>query len=338
MPQLRQNIITGDWVVIAPERAKRPQDFVIPKSVKVIRKDSCPFCLGSVNSKGNEKVKKASTDNIYVIENRYPAFIEDESLSSQRSFYPESGFYRARPSVGDHEVIIVKDHDLSLPKFSKPIMNELLEVMRERYLWMKEHEKVVSIVPIYNHGAEAGASIDHPHAQIFASGIIANTVGREIDGADRYYGVNGACVYCDIIEHELKQDKRIIYENTTFVAFNFFASRFPFETWLAPKVHESQFELTSKKAMGDLADALVTVLGQLDRTLNNPPLNFYIHSLPTIIQDSSSYHWHIEIIPRVSSYGGFELGSEVIINVMSPEEATHYLTAKQQVRAAASDQ
>ncbi|MEK9156451.1 MAG: galactose-1-phosphate uridylyltransferase [Patescibacteria group bacterium] len=328
MPQLRQNIITGDWVVVAPERAKRPQDFVIPKGVKVADKTKCPFCVGSPGYHNNEKIQRAGSANIYVIENRYPAFIADESKTSQRSFYPESGFYRARPSVGDHEVIVIKDHNLSLFTLSKSLMAELLEVMRQRYLWIQEYEKVSSIMPIYNQGAESGASIDHPHAQIFASGIVANTVGREMDGADRYYGINGACIYCDIIRHEMKQKVRVVYENDHFLAFNFFASRFPFETWIAPKRHESQFELSSQASLRDFADAAVEVLAKLNKILDTPPLNFYIHTLPTILEDSASYHWHLEVVPRVANYGGFELGSEVIINVMAPEIAAAYLAGR----------
>ncbi len=328
MPELRQNIVTGDWVVVAPERAKRPKDFIIPKSVKVGNRDNCPFCIDSEGFKKNKENIKLETKNVYVVENRFPAFVEDESKKSIRSFYPEEGFYRARASVGDHEVVIIKDHTTPLQQFSKALMDEVLEVIRERYIWMKEHEKVSSIVPIYNHGAEAGASIDHPHAQIFASGIVTNAVNRELEGADRYYGINGACVYCDIIKHERKERLRVIFENDNFIAFNCYAPRFPFETWVMPKQHESQFEKTSKTYMKDCADALTAVFQMIDKTLENPPLNFYIHTLPTIHENSDSYHWHIEIAPRVSRYGGFELSSDIIINTMPPEEAAQYLKEK----------
>lgn len=325
MPQLRQNIITGEWVVIAPERAKRPQDFMIPKSVKVSDKTKCPFCEGTEGYKQNEKVRKASTKNIYVIENRFPAFVEEENKATVRSFYPESGFYRARPSIGDHEVVVIKDHDQILPRFSQELMCELLEVLRDRYIWINEHEKVTYIMPIYNHGAEAGASIEHPHAQIFASQVVANTVGREIEGADRYFGINGACVFCDIIRHEKKEKVRVVYENNDFISITFFAARFPFETWIYPKKHESQFELTSNHSMKQFSEALSKTLRAIDKTIDNPPLNMYIHTLPTTTSDSACFHWHLEIIPRVSNYGGFELGSDVIIDVMSPEEAADYL-------------
>lgn len=199
MPELRQNIITKDWVVVAPERAKRPRDFVIPKSIKIADKSKCPFCFGTEGYKNNEKIRGAETDNVYVLENRYPAFTQDPDNKVIRSFYPEDGFYRARESTGDHEVVVIKDHDTDVLSFSKSLHNEVFEVIRDRYLWMKKNLKVVSIVPIYNHGAEAGASIDHPHAQIFTSNIVSNTVNRELEGANNYYGINGACGYCGFL-------------------------------------------------------------------------------------------------------------------------------------------
>lgn len=325
MPQLRQNIITGKWVVIAPERAKRPLDFVFPKSIKVVDKTKCPFCIGSDGYKSNEKIHRASTDNVYVIENKFPAFVDEDSAASIRSFYPEDGFYRAKPSNGKHEVVVLKDHDTPLYKLPKHIATEFLEVIRDRYNSIKKMDHIASILPIYNQGGEAGASLDHPHAQIFGSGIIANTVGEETHGANRYYGINGECVFCDMIKHERKEKIRIVYENDEFISATFFASRYPFETWIYPKRHESQFEETSKNSMKLFADCMMETLYAFDKTLQSPPLNMYIHTLPTILENSASFHWHMEIIPRVSNYGGFEIGSDVIIDVMSPEEAADYL-------------
>ncbi|HOX40957.1 MAG TPA: galactose-1-phosphate uridylyltransferase [bacterium] len=325
MPQLRQNIVNGEWVVIAPERAKRPQDFIIPKGVKVSHKDNCPFCIGSDGYKKNEKVRKAASDHVYVVENRFPAFVEGEVTVSNRSSYPENGFYRVRASIGDHEVVILNEHDESIFTAPKPLLAELFEVTRDRYIAMKKDRRIVSIMPIYNHGAESGASIDHPHAQIFSSGIVTNSVEKELEGSERYFGINGVCVFCDMIKHELAEKVRIVFQNEHFIALAFFAGRFPFETWVLPKRHESQFELTGKLSMKEFADILSETLKLLGKTLDNPPLNFYLHTLPTIYSDSSSYHWHLEITPRVTNFGGYELGSGVIINVMPPEEAAHYL-------------
>jgi len=325
VPELRQNIITGDWVVIAPERAKRPNDFVFPESVKVTKKGECPFCVGSDGYKKNEKVRKAKTKNFYVIENKFPAFVEDETKAEIRSFYPEKGFYRARPAVGDHEVIVYNDHDSSLVDMPKKDLGEMFEVLQDRYLAIKKEKGVISIMPIYNHGATAGASISHPHAQIFGTDILANMVGREMDGAERYFGINGICVFCDMVKHELKEKVRVVYENKSFVAFTFFASRLPMETWVLPKAHESQFENTSKTKLNELADAVNEVVVSMNKNIPNIPLNFWIHSLPTTSEDSASYHWHLEIAPRAANYGGYELGSDVVIDIMSPEKAAEYL-------------
>lgn len=325
MPQLRQNIITGDWVVIAPERAKRPQDFIIPPSVKVTNKSECPFCEGSNGYNKNEKIRKAETGNFYVIENKFPAFVGENSQAQLRSFYLEKGFYRARPAIGDHEVVIAKNHDENLLSFDESKMSEMLEVIQDRCIDMKKKEGVVSVMPIYNQGAESGASIGHPHAQIFASGIVANNVGREMDGAEEYYGVNGVCVFCDIIEHEKKEKVRIVDENEHFLAATFFAARFPMETWIFPKTHESEFSKEPGSHIKSLGKILHSVLQRLEKNVKNIPLNFYIHSLPKTSENSASYHWHLEITPRLVNYGGYELGSGIIIDIMSPEEAAEYL-------------
>lgn len=322
LPQLRQNIITGDWVVITPERAKRPSDYHIDDSKTVSDAANCPFCDGC---KGNEKVHGAGSDNFFVIKNKYPAFVENENKVSIRSYYPEKGFYRARAALGDHEVIIARDHDQSLIHFSIEKMTEMFQVFRQRYQSMAKNSEIVSILPFYNHGATAGASISHPHAQIIASGVAANTVGRELDGAEKYFGINGSCVFCDIIEHEQHEKVRIVAESKSFVAATFYAARFPIETWVYPKKHASQFENSSHEELQDLARVMSNVLQRMERNIPHIPLNFYIHTLPTMHAASLSYHWHLEITPRLANYAGYELGSGVIIDIISPEDAAEYL-------------
>lgn len=320
-PILRQNIITGDWIVIAPGRARRPDDFIHPKAV-VSKRKICPFCVGTLSYKANEKVGHGS-ENIYTIENKFPAFYDH--AKSVRSYYPEDGFYRERPSVGDHEVVIIKDHNKKLTSFPKSLTSELFWSILERYLEIKKDDQVSQITPIYNHGPEAGASVEHPHAQIFASGIVANTVSRELDGAERYFSVNGVCVFCDIIKHERKEKKRVIFENEYFLAFAPFASRYPFESWVIPKRHQSQFETSSKTEIDEFADAAMEVLERLEKTIPGLPLNMYIRTLPTTMDECDYYHWYLEIAPRLTLYGGFELGSGVIINIIPPEKAVEYL-------------
>lgn len=322
MPQLRQNIITGDWVVIAPERAKRPTDYVTADTVKYQSKAECGFCVGQ--KVYWERIKKYDTSHIYVVANKYPAFMENDG-DCPRSYKVEDAFYRARPSTGGHDVVVIKKHDLDLPKFTKAIWMELLETFKTRYLYFHEEKGVAYTMPIYNHGREAGASIEHPHAQIFASNIIPNIITHEMHHTEKYFEHNGSCVFCDLICHEKEFKTRVLFENQDFIAFSFYAARFPFEIWIMPKEHQSRFENEPKSRYANLADCLIDVFSKLAKTLNDPPVNFFVHNLPNSSTQTDYYHWHIEIAPRITGYGGFEMGSGTIIDVFSPEIAAGFL-------------
>lgn len=326
MPQLRQNIITGEWVVIAPERAKRPNDYVTADTVKRQAKGECVFCAGK--DEYQRRIKKYDKKHVWVIGNKFPAFIEDDCKTSPRSYKIEDDFYRARASVGGHDVVVIKDHNLDVMHFTKEIWTELLKTFKERYSHFDKHCDVEYTMPIYNHLPEAGASIEHPHAQIFASNIIPNIISREVHQTQKYFEKNGKCVFCELIEHEQKFKVRLVYENKDFIAFTFYAARFPFEVWILPKNHQSKFENEKDGKFNTLSDCLIDVLGKIDKTLNNPPLNLFIHSSPNNIGESSYYHWHIEIAPRITGYGGFEMGSGTIIDVFSPEKAAEFLKGK----------
>lgn len=326
MPELRHNIITGDWVVLAPERAKRPNDFITADTVKKQDRATCPFCLTSTEYKN--RLKKYDTKNIWMIPNKFPAFIEDHHKEPIRSYKVEDDFYRGRPSTGGHDVVVVKDHDTDLPQFSKTIWEELLETFQKRYHYFQQMDNVAYTMPIYNHGYEGGASIEHPHAQIFASNIIPNIISKEIHNTEKYFEKNGACAFCDIIKHEHEFKKRVIFENQDFIAFTFYAARFPFEIWVLPKQHECRFENEPKIKLKSLSECLVDVFAKLNKTLNDPPLNFFIHSAPNTIKETDYYHWHLEIAPRVTGYGGYEMGSGNVIDVVSPEQCAKYLMDK----------
>lgn len=323
MPQLRQNIITGEWVVMAPERAKRPNDYVTADTVRHQSKTDCAFCMEK-DSVYRENIKKYETDHIYVVPNKYPAFVEENS-EEVRSYKVEDGFFRGRPSTGGHDVIVIKDHDTDLPNFTKQIWVELLETFKARYQYFDKEKNVAYTMPIYNHGREAGASIEHPHAQIFASNIIPNEIAKELHHTEKYFEQNGICAFCDLIKHEKEFKIRVLHENKDFIAFTFYAARFPFEVWVLPKVHQSRFEDEPNVTFSHLADCLIDIFDKLKKTLNDPPVNFFIHNLPNTITQSDHYHWHLEIAPRITGYGGFEMGSGTIIDVFSPEIAAKFL-------------
>lgn len=322
MPQLRQNIITGEWVVIAPERSKRPSDF-IPAVVLKEEKTDCPFCLTGKSYK--VRLPHFENEHAYVFLNKFPAFLEDPKNCSVRAHRMEDNFYNTRPSTGGHDVIAIKDHDKQLYDFTTEIWQGLITMAKKRYAhWRQDCNTEYSML-IYNQGVQAGASITHPHAQIFASNIIPNHVSKELLGSERYFETNGACVFCDLINHEKNHRVRVIEENEHFIAFTFYAARFPFEVWVMPKVHTAHFADEPASITTPLAEIMKSVIGRLGKVLDRPSLNFFVHDLPTTIDRADYFHWHIEITPRVSTFGGFELGSGTIIDVMAPEDAAEYL-------------
>lgn len=327
MPQLRQNIISGEWVVIAPERAKRPNDFVVAADSAPHDPTTCPFCP---NTEAHQhRLEGADTAHTFTIPNKFPAFVT-EGHHEVRSYLPEGELYQAKPAVGAHEVIIINETD-RLPTLPPEVLTDLFLAIQNRYKIHHDDPAIAYVMAIYNHGQAAGASISHPHAQLFASSIVPNHILKEKHGSEHYYELNGSCVYCDMITHEQTEKVRILAENDDFLMFNFFAARFPFEIWILPKTHQSNFESLPSAGLANLGAILHEGLTMLDTTLKDPALNFYIHSLPTTSDSADYYHWHLEIAPRVATYGGYEMGSGVIIDVVSPEKATQFLKGEDDV-------
>lgn len=331
MPQLRQNVITNEWVVIAPERSKRPSDFIHEEAVKDSSKANDPFALNGDHYK-HTRLKGFESDHVYVIRNKYPVFIEDPAKESTRTHRLEDNFYGARPSTGGHDVIVIKNADTSIYSLTKQEWFELFSMTKKRFYHWRKTENVEHSMLIYNHGANAGASITHPHAQVFAANIIPNQIVREMAGAEQYFINNGKNVFDDLVYHEKKEKDRVIAENDEFIAFTFYAARFPFETWVLPKEDCAHFEETSEVYIHSLGRIMADVMTRFGRVLKKPALNFYLHDLPESVKESDYFRWHIEITPRLGTYGGYELGSGVVINTMSPEIAADYLRKSQVTR------
>ena len=321
MPKLRQNIVTGKWVVIAPERAKRPEDFVMAAAPKRHLDEKCPFCINGSESAYKHSIKEAETDNIYVIPNKYPAFVKDEEIIEEGG-----DFYFSTKSVGGHEVIVIKDHQKEVYEGGWQLLAELFEAYQKRYLFYQQDPTIEYAMPIHNLGPEAAASIEHPHSQFFASSIIPNLVEEELCGSKNYFDDKHRCVFCVMVEEEKKQNIRIVAENEDFICFTFFASRFPFEMWIMPKKHATHFETTSKEHLANLGKIVYEAITKLNNSLKFPPFNWWIHTGPTKEDHIDNfYHWHMEIAPRVSKFGGYEMGSGIVIDVVSPELAAQFL-------------
>jgi len=325
MPQLRQNIITGEWVVFAPERAKRPSDYASIAQERKQSKKDCPFCIDSKKSAYCELLEGCESRFTYAIQNKFPAFVEEPDISCKK-YLIENEFFAMKPAIGGHDVIVVKDHDQSISKFTEEIWEDLFESFKCRYRHYVKIPNVEYVMPIYNHKPQAAASIEHPHAQIFASAVVPNTVSRELTHTAQYHSDHKTCAFCDLIDHEKAQNTRLLFENDDFVAFTFYAARFPFEIWIMPKKHSSDFYAMSEGQTKSLAEISRKVFSRLDETLGDPPVNFFIHSAP--VNDDGKleyYHWHLEVAPRLALYGGYELGSGMIIDIIAPEQAAEYL-------------
>ncbi len=327
MSQFRQNPISKHWVLISPNRSKRPEQFasdpVIHQNTPEIL-ESCVFCPG--NEAQNKEIAKFPNNKnweVRVIPNKFEA-LAHIPLSSKKEFYV------SRSGAGDHEVVIIRKHNEPVALQSIHVVELSLHVLRQRYLDLAQQKQYSYIQIFHNHGRDAGASLIHPHYQIISLPMVPGGVHDEMLGCYHYYQANQECIYCAIMKEEKKQEERVIFETEDFLVLAPYASRSPFETWILPKRHSGRFEEITDKELTQLAYVLKVTLGQLYTKLSDPALNFYIHTLPLehakhSIHDDRSYHWHLTIFPRIAIWAGFEYATGIPINPMPPEVAAKFL-------------
>lgn len=327
MPEFRQEPITKRWVIIATERSKRPSDFQTPKEVK--KAGNCPFCEGNESLTPPEVLsyREPGTNpnqpgwRIRVVPNKFPALqMNDGKEHSQK------GLYTALPGKGVHEVIIeTPEHDTSFEKQPLDQLEKIFRCWQERHNQLMEEKNIKYVQIFKNEGAVAGASLYHPHSQLLATSIVPETIAEELEGAQKYYQEKQKCIYCDINQIELQENARVVAENESFVAYCPYASRFPFETWIVPKLHNSSFSALDDVSLKNLSRIAKETLSNLVASLDHPPYNLILHTAPKGFLDVPYYHWHIEILPRLTIIAGFEWGTGIYINPTPPEEAASYL-------------
>ncbi len=329
--ELRFDTASRDWVIIAIGRAKRPETF---KKEKRKRKQSsdkkCPFC----NIKKQEKPtlifaqgKKVGPNKIpdnwttISVPNRYPAFLPYNKLEKRK----EGPYYRKMNAVGFHEVVVTRDHNKSLGQMSIEEVKEVFEVYQQRYLSLMNKKFVNYISIFHNHGSEAGASIFHPHSQIITTPLIDIDLSKALSNAGKHYKKTKKCIYCQMNKWELKYKKRIIFENKYFSALCPFASKSAFQVIVSPKKHCSYFEKITEKEKYFLAEAFKESLRKIYKGLADPAYNFYLHTAPCDNANHGHYHWHWTILPKTSTWAGFEIGTRMEISTIEPEKAAQYL-------------
>jgi len=326
MPELRQDPVTKRWVVVAKERAKRPDDFIQKGGGG--SPSVCPF------EYGNELMTPPETlafrpdgmpaDSpgwlVRVVPNKFPAFTAEDHHDVIH------GLYRSRKAYGSHEVVIHgPDHDLHLATYPVGQMMDVLEAFKMRYNYHKSKPYGKYIQIITNHGKEAGASLEHSHSQIFAMSLIPELPKAELKGAADYFDENKRCVYCDIIASEIEQGSRLIEISEKFIVFVPYAARLPFETWVMPIHHRARFEEVTDDEKAELASVYRRALRRFHNGLGNPPYNMYLHTSPPELEKTGAYHWHMSIIPKLTIPAGFEFGTSMTINVTIPEDSAAFL-------------
>ena len=336
--ELRKDYLLDRWVVIATERSRRPTDLSKPKAAPA-KTDTCPMCVGNENMtppavmlyiKENGEIKRSQDPPtgerrknwlVRVIPNLYPAFSPPKQPVDTAKIIKSDYLWDA---VGHHEVIIESPNhgedpaDAELPQLELVIK---AYVDRFRELNAKPYVKYVSI--FRNHGLEAGASLSHAHSQIIASPMVPTTVREEQKASQTFYEDHGKCIFCDIIEGET-QGPRLISEDEDFVVLAPYASINPMEFWILPKRHASNILNLSTAELAAFAKTLKGSLKALKDLVNDPPYNYGIHlSLDPEAQDS--YHWHLEVYPKLATWAGFEKSTGCYINTVTPETAAESL-------------
>lgn len=330
MPELRKDPVIGRWVIIATERGKRPTDFHCVEPETTINGEHCPFCGGNEAKTPHEilcmREPGTAPDSpgwwVRTIPNKFPALMIEGELDRQGA-----GIYDRMNGVGAHEVIIeTPEHHKSLADLEPHYIEKVLYCYRERMLDLKKDPRFKYILVFRNHRSSAGASLDHPHSQLIATPIVPKRVKEELRGALNYYNFKERCVLCDIVHQELKDKERIVVENEHFLTFTPYASRFPYEICIIPKGHKPCYESITNDEIPSLAQILKSSLMQLKKLLNDPPYNYILHTTPFSLPNNlRDYHWHIEIIPRITHVAGFEWGTGFYINSVIPEEAARDL-------------
>ncbi len=328
MPELRKDPITGRWVIIATDRAKRPTDF-IRERVQIRGSGFCPFCHGNESKTPPEILAYRSDGSprdtpgwtLRVVANKFPALGIEGSLDRQGE-----GLYDKMHGIGAHEVIIeTPDHQMTLATLPVARLEDALWAYRDRILDLKKDPRFKYMLIFKNHGDAAGASLEHTHSQLIALPVVPKRVREEVDGAREHYNLKERCIFCDIIRQEIESELRVIAENPDFIVLSPFAPRFPFEMWIIPRTHQAVFEQSQKREFEHLAAILKDMLMRLDKVLDYPAYNYIIHTSPVSESTGDYYHWHLEIMPKLTKVAGFEWGTGFYINPTPPEESAKFL-------------
>ncbi len=306
----RKDYVTDYIAIIAKGRGKRPTDFSKPKTVN--KTITCPFC------RGNEKMTPPTIDQIGTpwkvrcFRNKFPATNPKARFKKLVSLFGES------PAAGDHEVVVdTAKHGKDIGQLPVSQIKLILEMIARRVHALSK--KYTYVVPIHNSGKEAGASLSHLHAQLFALPYVPSKIANEAKGLRIYKRKKKRCAYCEVARKEAKGPRKI-FQTKNFVVFAPWAPKFPYETWIMPKNHLKTIHDVN---LEELAGVLKKLFAKYEKIIDNMPYNFIIYSAPK----GSDYHFNVKVMPRLSTPAGLEFGSGSWVCQIPPEDTAKALWA-----------
>jgi len=326
MPEFRQNMVSKEWVIIATERAKRPDQFFQKKEEKKsipLRREDCPFCPGNESKTPASlfSIEKNGAWTLRVVPNKFAAL--QSHLTTERKH--EGRFLKA-DGFGIAEVVIETPyHNRTIATMDLEEVKNTVMAYKERYLALSKTGRIDLITIFRNYGERAGTSLEHPHSQIIATPIVPPHVRNPLYQSQLACDTFGDCIYCGMMEEERRQQVRVVKETRYFLVLCPFASRSPFETRIYPKIHHSSFISISDEESIDFASVLQDTLKRISIGLNDPDYNYIIRSAPVEDCDVKYHHWYAVIVPKLTTPAGFEIGTGIYINTTLPEQCAEFL-------------
>ncbi len=322
--EFRQDPVSGDWVLFATARGKKPQ----PKDNRLYQTtDECPFEPQRLNeqerpvavySHGASMPDTSGDWTVVVFPNKYPAVASHAQASVPNGIFPTA------PGHGFHELVVTRDHDKHFATFTDQETEEVLNAYLGRYRIMIQDERVKHVFIFHNHGHFAGASVYHNHSQILSMPIIPSGVLNHVERSQEYFKQHGTSLYDVMLSWEQNEKKRVVFENEKFIVLCPYVSRSTHEVRIFPKARSPYFDQIAKEDILPLAQALNMTFKKLNVALDNPDYTFFIHTAPGS-SGYDAYNWHIEIMPRVSIDAGLEFGTNLFVNTVDPDEAAALL-------------
>jgi len=331
MPELRRDPVVGRWIIVAAERAIRPQDFAPLENTHATAegRHNCPFCPGREDRTPPEIMAYRPDGlppnspgwTVRVVPNKYPALQIEGELDPRGE-----GIYDRMNGIGAHEVIIeTPDHEATLATMAEPQIEAMLYAFVDRINDLEKDVRFKYIQIFKNVGEAAGASLEHPHCQLIATPVVPKRITEELSGALAHFEYRERCVFCDILRQESEVEKRLIFADDVVVSFVPYAPRFPFEIQILPRRHQSSFNRVVDEEIKHLAIHLKLVIEKINLLLGAPPYNLVLHTAPCGLDELEHYHWHVEIIPKLAKVAGFEWGTGFYINPTVPEQVAEDL-------------